>query len=77
MLQDALALIPHDHPLTNVMLSVVLTAQEKSIDWLPITFRARQGGVNSINLRRIVRIGLRAIRDFRVFRKTLHHAGLR
>lgn len=77
VLQDALALIPHDHPLTNVMLSVVLAAQKKTIDWLPITFCARRSGVNSINLRRIVRMGLRAIRNFLAFRTTLHQAGLR
>jgi hypothetical protein len=32
---------------------------------MPITFRPRQGGVNSINMKRIIRIGRQALRDFK------------
>ncbi|WP_027183106.1 glycosyltransferase family 2 protein [Desulfovibrio inopinatus] len=76
VLRDALALVPPNHNLTNVMLSIVLSAQKRNIAWLPITFRPRQGGVNSINLRRISRIGLKAVQDFWAFRKTLRQNGL-
>ena len=32
--------------------------------YIPITFRPRQGGVNSINMKRIFGIGRNALRDF-------------
>lgn len=35
-----------------------------SVKYIPITFRPRQGGVNSINIRRIFKIGKQALRDF-------------
>ncbi|MDR1393568.1 MAG: glycosyltransferase family 2 protein [Bifidobacteriaceae bacterium] len=63
-LASALATIPPDHNLANVLLSVRLIQQERQVLWLPISFRPRQGGVNSINLRRITGIGRRAVRDF-------------
>ena len=43
--------------------------------FLEITFRPRQGGVNSINLKRIFKIGLRAVGDFHSLRKAVSAAG--
>jgi hypothetical protein len=34
------------------------------VKYLPITFRPRQGGVNSINLKKIAKIGQKAVKDF-------------
>lgn len=73
VLAQALALVPDGHKLTNVLLSVVLTKQKRSINWLPITFRMRQGGVNSINFRRIFHIGLKSMYDFWRFREVLRN----
>ena len=36
-----------------------------------ITFRPRQGGVNSINMRRIFKIGVKALKDFRTINMNL------
>jgi hypothetical protein len=33
--------------------------------YVPIHFRARQGGENSINYRKIIRMGLNMLRDLR------------
>ncbi|MDR3359956.1 MAG: glycosyltransferase family 2 protein [Bifidobacteriaceae bacterium] len=63
-LRAALASIPPDHNLANVLLTVRLAQQGRRIDWRPVTFRPRQGGVNSINIPRIVGIGRRAVSDF-------------
>lgn len=57
--------IPKDFNLSNVMLSVLLVKGRANIKFLPITFRQRQGGVNSINYKKIVKIGIQAINDFR------------
>lgn len=63
-LREALALIPKNFNLSNVLLSVIFTKQGRKVQYLPITFRPRQGGKNSINLRKITKIGMRALIDF-------------
>jgi glycosyltransferase involved in cell wall biosynthesis len=63
-LRQALATIPPDHNLANVLLTVRLIQQGRKVRWAPITFRPRQGGTNSINIPKIVGIGRRALRDF-------------
>lgn len=56
--------IPPDYNLSNVLLSVIYAKYNLRVKYLPITFRPRQGGVNSINLRRIFSIGWQALKDF-------------
>lgn len=63
--------IPKDFNLSNVMLSVLLLHGKEKVLYLPITFRPRQGGVNSINLKRICRIGARAVVDFSHIRREM------
>ena len=43
---------------------------------LPVSFLPRQGGVNSLNLARIFRIGLKAVGDFRRVDRALRRQGL-
>lgn len=61
--------IPKDYNLSNVLLTVLYEKSRARIRYVPITFRPRQGGVNSINLKKIARIGMKAISDFRRLRK--------
>ena len=63
-LSALLEIIPEDYNLTNVAVAAIATRRRCLIRWQPITFRARQGGVNSINLRRICGIGAKALSDF-------------
>jgi hypothetical protein len=63
--------IPKDFNLSNVLLAALLVKNKEKIKFIPITFRARQGGVNSINFKRIVKIGARAALDFWRLRKDL------
>ncbi len=63
--------IPKDFFLTNVLLSVFFVKNHEKVIFHEITFRPRQGGVNSINLRRIIKIGVQAVRDFYKIRKTM------
>ena len=56
--------IPQDFFLANVMISVLCEKKGVKTHYIPITFRPRQGGTNSINLKRIFRIGIQSIRDF-------------
>lgn len=71
-LKELLSVIPPKYNLSNVMISVLYT-KKKEVIYFPITFRPRQGGVNSINLRKIVRIGKRALKDFIVIKRSMRN----
>ncbi|MBR1797023.1 MAG: glycosyltransferase family 2 protein [Clostridiales bacterium] len=71
ILEKYLPKIPKDFNLSNVVLSVLLVKNKDNVKFVPITFRPRQGGVNSINLKRIFKIGAQAVKDFRQLRKTI------
>lgn len=71
VLKKYISLIPQDFFLSNVLLSVIFEKKGCRVKYLPITFRPRQGGVNSINLKRIVKIGIKALRDFRQINRQL------
>ncbi len=64
-LQKIMDVIPPDYFLCNVAISAIAKKWKYKIGWYPITFRPRQGGVNSINMKRIFRIGVKALGDFR------------
>lgn len=56
--------LPADFFLSNVAISVFALKTRKRVIWYDISFLPRQGGINSINLRRIAKIAFKAIRDF-------------
>ena len=70
-LEPILGVIPADYNLANVAVSAIAARWNYAIRWQPITFRPRQGGVNSINLRRIFRLGWKALADFRTINSRL------
>lgn len=70
-LRQYIGLIPDGYNLSNVILSVIYAKKKLRVKYIPITFRPRQGGVNSINMKRIWKIGRNALRDFRVINKSL------
>ena len=70
-LKPILAVIPQDYNLANVAVSAIAVRWHYNIGWYPITFRPRQGGVNSINMKRIVKIGTKALTDFRTINRNL------
>jgi dolichol-phosphate mannosyltransferase len=64
-LKEQVKLIPENYNLSNVIISVIYAKKKLAVKYLPVTFRPRQGGVNSINMRKIIRIGKQAFKDFR------------
>lgn len=64
-LKEHIKLIPKDYNLSNVVLSVIYAKKKLAVKYLPVTFRPRQGGVNSINMKKIIRIGKKAWSDFK------------
>lgn len=67
-------LIPQDFNLSNVLISVIFVKKGCKVKFIPITFRPRQGGVNSINLPKIFRIGKQAVVDFWRINKVLEQS---
>ena len=64
VLQEALARVPGDFDMQNTALTLALR-RRPTLRWkyLPIHFRDRQGGTNSINLRRIAAMGWELLRN--------------
>jgi len=65
-----ISLLPEHYFLPNVMLTVFFTKHD-SVAFREVTFEDRKGGRNSINLKKIVKIGMQSIKDFYRFRKLL------
>jgi dolichol-phosphate mannosyltransferase len=65
-LRKALRKVPADFELQNIGLTFALK-QQPYLAWkyFPIHFRARRGGENSINYRKIAKMGINLLRDFR------------
>lgn len=70
-LRPILDVIPHDYSLCNVAISAIAVKWKYRIAWYEITFKPRQGGVNSINMKRIFKIGWKALGDFRKINREL------
>lgn len=70
-LKPILEVIPSDYFLCNVAISAIAVKWNYQIGWYKVTFRPRAGGVNSINFKRIVKIGWKALGDFRKINKSL------
>ena len=63
-LKKNLEVIPENYNLPNVVLSVLYAKKKEPVLYIPITFRPRQGGTNSINLFKIFRVGLSSLSSF-------------
>lgn len=71
-LRKYIAEIPENFNLSNVLISVIFAKNKVLTKYLPITFRPRQGGENSINIKSISKIGWKAVGDFRKINKVLN-----
>ncbi len=63
--------LPKDYNIPNIMLTTYFAYYKEDIVFEKISFKPRQGGINSINLPKIVKIGIRALADFRKFRNEM------
>ncbi len=66
-----LKMVPKDFFLSNVIISMLIVKRKEKSLWLPITFKPRQGGINSINFKNIFKIGFKAIGDFYSIKKQI------
>lgn len=63
--------IPENFNLSNVLMTVIYKKRNLGVYYIPITFRPRQGGKNSLNMKRIAKMGWKAWKDFLKLRKTI------
>ena len=56
--------MPENYNLPNALLTAFGAYFHRKIRFIPISFKPRQGGTNSINIRKIVKIGRQALHDF-------------
>lgn len=63
--------LPDEYDLPNVMLTAYFAYFKENIEFVSISFKPRQGGVNSLNIPKIVKVGWKALRDFYLLRKDL------
>ena len=72
VLEKYMKLIPDNFFLSNVLISSIFVLRKEKCKWIPITFKIRQGGTNSINIKKIIKIGFKAIRDFKIAKQRLN-----
>lgn len=63
--------LPKEYNLPNIMMTTYFTYYNEKVSFKKITFKPRQGGVNSINIPKIVKIGCKALCDFKQFKKEM------
>lgn len=61
-----------DYNIPNIMFTTFFVYYGEKVAFKKISFKPRQGGENSIDLLNIVKIGLKACKDFVAFRKMMH-----
>ena len=71
LLEKYIRRMPKDYNLPNVMLTTFFVYYREKIKFIHISFKPRQAGQNSINLKKIVKIGKKALADFAVFRRQM------
>ncbi len=63
--------LPKDFNIPNIMFTTYFLHHKDKVKFIPITFKSRQGGTNSINIKKIVKIGWKAVGDFRKLKKEI------
>lgn len=63
--------LPRDFNLPNIMFTAYFVYYNEKVCFKEITFKPRQSGTNSINIKQIVKIGWKAVRDFVQLKKNI------
>ena len=71
LLEKYISKLPENYNLPNIMLTTYYVYFKDKVLFLPISFASRQAGKNSINLKKIMKIGWSAVGDFYRLRKDM------
>jgi hypothetical protein len=63
--------LPKDYNIPNIMMTTYFAYYGEKILFVPISFKPRSTGIPSLNIVKITKIGLKALKDFRHFKKEL------
>lgn len=63
--------LPSDYNIPNIMMTVYMAKYKERLTFREITFKPRQAGKNSINIKNIIKIGQKALGDFHNFKKDM------
>ena len=63
--------MPENYNLPNIIFTTYFAYYGEKVRFYEISFKPRQGGANSLNSRKIIKIGWRSLRDFRIFRSDM------
>ena len=64
--------MPEDFNLPNVMFTTYFAYFKERLAFERVTFKPRQGGTNSINIKKIIKIGWKALKDFAYLKKHIN-----
>ncbi len=63
--------LPKDYNIPNIMITTYFVRYHEKHCFKEISFKPRQGGKNSINICKIIKIGWKALEDFREFKRKM------
>jgi len=63
--------MPENYVIPNIMFVAYFVYNHEKVKFIPITFKPRQGGVNSMNIKKIFLIGWHSLGDFYRLRKNM------
>ena len=66
-------MIAPDYALPNIILTAFYKYNKNKITFMPISFEARKSGKQSMNLKKIFRVGVKSLTDFRHYRKVIRN----
>jgi glycosyltransferase involved in cell wall biosynthesis len=71
IVQKYLYKMPQDYNLPNIMMTTYFSYYKEKLLFKTISFKPRQAGINSINIPKIIKIGWKAIGDFKKLKKEM------
>lgn len=63
--------LPENFNIPNIMFTTYFVYHKEKVKFIEITFKPRQGGTNSINIKKIIKIGWKAVGDFYMLKKEI------
>lgn len=66
--------LPAYYSLPNIMMTTYFMYYKENVGFKTITFKPRRGGINSIDIPQIIKIGCQALWDFRNFKKEMKNS---
>ena len=61
--------LPEDYNLPNIMMTTYFVYYKERVSFREISFKPREKGTNSVNIKKIFKIGWQAVKDFRMLKK--------